>query len=159
MKGQIFILGAIAITLAFFLAIPSFQQEIYLPDTDYSQMENIAKQFNKWLAYTSIQTYNSMDFGEFVKETYPSLNFFYLFAVNQNLHVVNFFNDNLSVEINGENVSVVKGSSEQITFQDEINFTSEFINFSYTPNHSYNGIIFLKSNRGISQLELLRIYE
>ena len=158
MKGQIFILGALAITLAFFFAIPAFQQEIYLPDTDLSQLENIAYEYNKWIAYSSIDVYNPLDFGEFVNKTYSGLDFFYILAVNQSLHVANFFNDNLSMKINGENISVLKGSLEQISFQNEINFSSEFVNFTYIPNHSYSGVIFLRSDKGVSMLELLKIY-
>lgn len=159
MKGQIFILGALAITLAFFFAIPKFQQQIYLPDLDLSQLENIAKQYNKWIAYASIESYNILDFGEVVKDNYPNLEFVYLLSENQALKIVNFFDYNLSVTINGENLTLKPFSYEQTNFQEEINFTSNFVNFSYKPNHTYSGAIFLRINKGITELTLLKIFK
>jgi hypothetical protein len=159
MKGQIFILAALAITLAFFFVIPKFQQEIYLPDIDTSQLENIAMQYNKWVAYTSIDNYNILDFGDFVKQNYPHLEFVYLLAENQDLKIANFFDKDLNVSVNGHVFLIKQNSYNETTFVDKIIFNSEFTNFTYIPENNYSGAIFLRVNKGIVKVQLLKIFK
>jgi hypothetical protein len=159
MKGQIFILATLAITLAIFFTIPKFQQEIYLPNIDMSQLENIATQYNKWIAYASIESYNILDFGNFVKQNYPNLEFIYLLAENQNLKIVNFFDNEINCSVNGENFIIAQNSYGETSFSDEIIFNSSFANFTYTPKNIYSGVIFLRTDKGIVKLELLKIFK
>lgn len=159
MKGQIFIFTAIAITLALFFALPDFQQEIYLPDTNLYQLENIAKQYNNWIAYLSINNYNILDFGNFVRDNYSNLEFIYLLTENKTYKIANFFGNNLNITINDKNFIINTSSFKESYFQNEIDLTSNFLNFTYIPENNYSGAIFLRINKGTVKLELLKIFK
>ena len=159
MKGQVFILAALAVAFAIFFAIPKFQEEIYLPKIDNAQLENIATQYNKWIAYTSIENYNILDFGNFVKQNYSYLEFIYLLTENKNVKIANYFDNPITCTINDQNLSISPNSYEEITFTNKIIFNSSFINFSYTPKNDYSGAIFLRMNSGVVKLELLKIFK
>jgi hypothetical protein len=159
-KGQIFVLGAIGLVVALFLITPNLQKEIYLPSTDYSQLKNIAKEYNYWIAYSSLEeNYNILDFGSFVKENYPNLEFFYLLAEEDNLKVANFFDNGINFSINGRDFSLEQNNFVSTGFSRNINFSSEYKNFNYSPKNKFSGAIFLRIDKGISKLQLLKIFE
>ena len=160
MKGQIFVLGAIAVVVTLYLVMPNIHSEIYLPNTDYSLLENIAKEYNYWIAYSSVEgTYDILDFGNFVKENYPNLEFFYLFAEENNLKVANFFDSKINFSINGKDFSLKQNKSVSTGFSGNINFNSEFKNFTYNPENKYSGAIFLMLDKEISKLQVLKIFK
>jgi len=159
-KGQIFILSALGVVVALFLIMPNLQREIYLPSTDYSLLNNIAKEYNYWIAYSSLEeNYNILDFGTFVKEHYPNLEFFYLLADSKNIKVANFFDTKINFSINNKKFSLEQNNSVEMNFSDEINFSSNCKNFSYIPKNKFSGAIFLRIDKGISKIQLLKIFE
>ncbi len=160
MKGQIFILGALSIVVTLFLLIPNLQKEIYLPNVDDSLLENIAKEYNYWIAYSSLEeNYNILDFGSFVKEHYPNLEFFYLLTDDNDVKVANFFDSKINFKINGEDFFLEQNNSAETSFSKEINFFSEYKNFSYIPENKFSGAIFLRIDKEFSELQLLKVLE
>ena len=159
MKGQIFILASLAIAVAIFLSIPRFQQEIYFPNIEALQLENIAAQYNKWIAYASIEDYDILSFGNYVKQNFDNLEFIYLLAENKTLKIANFFDTEINCSVNGKNFTIPRNSSKETLFLGKIVFNSSFANFSYVPRNNYSGAIFLISNKGIVKSKLLKIFK
>ncbi len=160
MKGQIFILGAMGVVVALFIVIPTIQKEIYLPNTDNSMLKNIAKEYNYWIAYSSIEgNYNILDFGRFIKENYPNIEFFYLFTEGNNLKVANFFDSKMEFSVNGDDFFINPNQSTETSFSGEIDFSSEHRDFKYTPKNEFSGAIFLRIDKGIAKIQLLKIFK
>ncbi|MCK4730025.1 MAG: hypothetical protein KAT28_01780 [Candidatus Aenigmarchaeota archaeon] len=160
MKGQIFILGAMGIVIALLMIIPTIQKEIYLPNTDNSVLKNIAVEYNYWIAYSSLEgTYNILDFGTFIKENYPNLEFFYLFAEGNNLQIANFFDAEIEFSLNGNDFFIEPNQSTETSFSGELDFSSEYRNFRYNPENEFSGAIFLRVDKGIAKIQLLEIFK
>ncbi|RLI98900.1 MAG: hypothetical protein DRP06_04525 [Candidatus Aenigmatarchaeota archaeon] len=160
MKGQIFILGAMGIVLALFMIIPTIQKEIYLPNTDNSMLKNIAGEYNYWIAYSSIGGSSEiLDFGTFVKENYPNMEFFYVYTEGNNLKVANFFDEEMGFSVNGDNFSIKSNQSIETSFSSELDFSSDYRNFKYIPENEFSGAIFLRVDKGIARIQLLEIFE
>ncbi len=160
MKGQIFVLGAIGLIVALFLTTSNLQKEIYLPKVDEPLLENIAKEYNYWIAYSSIEgNYNLLNFGNFVKENYPTIEFFYLLAEEDNLKVANFFDSGINFKINGKDFSLNKNDSVNCNFSGKINFSSKYKNFTYKPKNRFSGAIFFRIDKEITKPQLLKVFE
>ncbi len=148
------------IVLALLMIIPTIQKEIYLPNTDNSMLKNIAGEYNYWIAYSSLEgTYDILDFGIFVKENYPNLEFFYLFTESNNLKVVNFFDEEIEFSVDNDDFSIEPNQSIETFFSGELDFSSEYRNFKYTPENEFSGAIYLRIDKGIAKIQLLEIFE
>jgi hypothetical protein len=145
MKGQIFILRSIVLAIAIFTLLPMLQDELYLPKADSSALENIASEYNNWIAQVSISDdYNPQAFGQFVKGEYPYVDFFYILADKDRVYAANFFDGPTDFSINGNEFSIAANSSVATTFHGNIIFQSEYKNFTYEPKNDFSGAIFLQ---------------
>lgn len=159
MKGQIFILGALTLALAMLMFLPSVQKELYLPDLDNSVLENIAGQYNYWLSYSSTdKTYDPMAFGRFVKENYPYVEVFYVLKDGDKVYMANFLSEPLNASINGKDFLIEPNSVDNSTAHGNITFQSDYRNFTYKPENSFSGAIFLRIKTSQAELNEFKVY-
>lgn len=162
MKGQIFVLGAVALVIAFVAFLPSLQSELFLPEADTTLLENIAKEYNYWIARVSVSdSYEHMAFGSFVKKEYPYMDFFYVLADEKagHIYIANFFGEPVDFSVNGKEFSVGPNSSAKAGFNDPIILSSGLRNFTYSPKNDFSGAIFLESGSSVSKVRLLKVFE
>lgn len=159
MKGQVFILGVISLIMALFFVLPSLQKEVYVPQTKVHMLENIAEGYNYWISYSSLEEdYKILDFGNFVKNNYPELEFFYILDDEEDTLVANFFDLPINFTLNGKSYNLESNGYIKIDSESEIIFSSQMKNFTYEPRNSFSGAIFIELDNDISNEKLLRIF-
>jgi hypothetical protein len=159
MKGQIFILGAVALAIAMFALLPMLQNELYLPKADSPALENIATEYNYWISGVSISDkYDPLAFGRFVKMEYPYVEFFYVLTDKDKVYPSNFFDNSFNASINGRGFLIEPNSSIDMTFHGNITFQSEYRNFSYEPKNDFSGAIFLRIKNSQVELREYRVF-
>jgi len=162
MKGQIFVLGAVALALALFAFIPVLQNNPFLPKADTSLPENLATECNYWISQVSVsESYDPMAFGSFVKKEYPYVDFFYVLADEKqdHIYIANFFDEPLNFSLNGKGFLVAPNSSAKASFEGTITLYSGKRNFTYSPKNDFSGAIFLESGSSVSRVRLLKVFE
>lgn len=162
MKGQIFVLGAVALVIAIFALLPNLQGSLFLPEADTSLLENIATEYNYWISQVSVSdSYDPMAFGGFVKKEYPYVSFFYVLADEKQGHIfiANFFDEPLNFSVNGKGFLVAPNSSVKASFEGTITLYSGKRNFTYSPKNDFSGAIFLESGSSASRVRLLKKFE
>ncbi|MGC9310499.1 MAG: hypothetical protein ACP5E4_02115, partial [Candidatus Aenigmatarchaeota archaeon] len=145
MRGQIFVLGALSVFVALFVLASGMQESLFLPPPNTGPLDNLATEYNYWLAYVSMEgeEHDPLAFGRAVKQSYPYVGFFYVLADEgeNGLYFANFFNEDLNVSLNGRNFEVLPNSTVRTRVEGEVSVLSDFKNFTYRPESSISGAI------------------